>query len=391
MLSVSAGGECEDNAWQLWQHMTELPMAGITDPVVTYHFCAIALPILALGAAGSILLPGLSRRVFIPLLLLAHFATGVWLLHESRRPFLDVYEETQDSCQALSHAQNPYAMTFPDIYAPMPAWDRMWLAAGTVANGRTQYGYQYMPLSLELEWLGHAIAGDFRLANLLAVTLAGAFLAYAVKGPLGPAAASLLLLTPRGYYIIEQGWAEPTALLCLAAVVFLTARKSAATPWAFGLLLISKQYVILTALAGPLLLPKPWRKKTAAPFCLRSIAAGALVTLPLVLLNFPAFWHSAVFELMKNPFRGDALSFAAIWSQAGHAPPPQWFAFAAAIIAGFITLFRAPRTPAGFAAAIALILICFFTLAKQAFGNYYFLAIGALCSCVAASDWRDKP
>jgi hypothetical protein len=372
--------------WQIWQHMCDIPMEGITSPLVYYHFCLVALPILALAAAGAILIPKWSRTFFIPLLLLAHFVTGIWLLHNTRRPFLDVYEETTDSCQALSKGVNPYAITFPDIYALMPAWDRMWLDAGTVANGRTNYGYQYMPLSLELEWTGQAFAGDFRLANLLALTLAGAFLAYAAKGPLAPAAASLLLLTPRGYYIIEQGWSEPAALLCMAAAVFAAMRKPSAAPWIFGLLIVSKQYMVLSLLAAPFLLPEPRTSRSFGKFFLKAAIAGAVVTLPLVLWNYRAFWHSAVFELAKNPFRGDALSLSALWFQAGHAAPPQWFAFAVAVAAGIFANFRAPRTPAGFAGTAALALICFFALAKQAFGNYYLLEIAALCSCVAAGS-----
>ena len=36
--------------------------------------------------------------------------------------------------------------------------------------------------------------------------------------------------------------------------------------------------------------------------------------------------------------------------------------------------------------AIVVGLIVFFSLAKQAFGNYYFLSIAAYCLCVASSE-----
>jgi hypothetical protein len=49
-----------------------------------------------------------------------------------------------------------------------------------------------------------------------------------------------------------------------------------------------------------------------------------------------------------------------------------------------MALWRAPRTPAGFAAAVAVTFTVFFAFSKQAFGNYYFFVIGALACALAA-------
>jgi hypothetical protein len=43
-----------------------------------------------------------------------------------------------------------------------------------------------------------------------------------------------------------------------------------------------------------------------------------------------------------------------------------------------IILCRAPRSPSGLAAAVALICLCMFAFSTQAFINYYFFAIAAL-------------
>jgi hypothetical protein len=51
-----------------------------------------------------------------------------------------------------------------------------------------------------------------------------------------------------------------------------------------------------------------------------------------------------------------------------------------------LSLWRLPSTPAGFAAAVALNSFAFFAFNKQAFCNYYFFVIGALC--VALAVWR---
>jgi hypothetical protein len=60
----------------------------------------------------------------------------------------------------------------------------------------------------------------------------------------------------------------------------------------------------------------------------------------------------------------------------------------AALVVGLsASLWRASRTPAGFAAAVALTLLLVFACSKKAFCNYYFFTLGAMCAVVAtASD-----
>jgi hypothetical protein len=57
----------------------------------------------------------------------------------------------------------------------------------------------------------------------------------------------------------------------------------------------------------------------------------------------------------------------------------------ASLIALMIAVWRSPRSPAGFAASLALLSLAFFAFNKQAFCNYYFFVIGALCCAIAAS------
>ena len=67
------------------------------------------------------------------------------------------------------------------------------------------------------------------------------------------------------------------------------------------------------------------------------------------------------------------------------------FAVAAAVMA--LALWRVARTPAGFALGVAALFLAFFVLNKQAFANYYFFVVGALCVAVAATDQSvaDRP
>ena len=108
------------------------------------------------------------------------------------------------------------------------------------------------------------------------------------------------------------------------------------------------------------------------------------MSLPLIVINVPAFIHSVVTLQFHQPFRGDALSYLAWWVSQGHEQPPVWIAFAAVAVALALGLWRAPRTPAGFAGTIALVYSVFFAFNKQSFANYYYFVLGALCIAVAA-------
>jgi hypothetical protein len=369
--------------WQLRELAISAPLGDVPVSRTYYYF---ALPALAATASGAILLPRWWRRtVFIPALLLVYIATGIWLLRASPNPPIDVFQVTRDACRAISRGENPYAIDFPDIYTAHPEWEAAFYPPGFVYDGRVHFGYQYMPLSFGVAYGGYLIDGDFRLGNLLAVAAAAAFLAYAQRGRLGIAAASLLLTTPRGFFVLERGWSEPAVVFCLALVVFCACRKRAWLPWAIGLLMVSKQHIFLAAPAVLLLLPRPWQWRTAFPFIWKAVLIGAVVTLPLVLWNVHAFWHSAVEVQIKNPFRADSMNYAAALVQAGGREMPGWIAFAAALLAAVVCVWQAGMGPAAFCAAVAVIYLCFFALAKQAFYNYYFFTIGALCCAVAAT------
>ncbi len=45
----------------------------------------------------------------------------------------------------------------------------------------------------------------------------------------------------------------------------------------------------------------------------------------------------------------------------------------------------------GYALGVAALFLAFFVLNKQAFANYYFFVIGALCVAVAAADASEEP
>lgn len=322
--------------------------------------------------------------VLVPVVLVVHWQLGVWLLKASPNPFIDVFVFQRDASAALLAGQNPYAMTYPDIYG-----NSVFYGPGLSVNGRLTFGFPYPPLSLLLTLPGHVLAGDYRYAQLVATTLAAGLLAFARPGRHGLIAACVLLFTPRSYFVLEQGWTEPLVVLGLAAVVFCASRCPRALPFVFGLFLAVKQYLVFAAPLGLLLLPRPWKLRDLLRFGWKAGAVAAAVTLPLALWDFPAFWKDVVALQVHQPFRADALSYLAWWAQTRGEPPSTSLAFMAALVAVGLGLWRAPRTPAGFAASVSLAYLAFFAFNKQAFANYYYFVIGALCCAVAATQAPD--
>jgi hypothetical protein len=231
---------------------------------------------------------------------------------------------------------------------------------------------------------GHLLTGDYRYSQLAAMTLSGALMAYSRPGPLGAFAATLFLFTPRIFFVLEQGWTEPLVLLALAATVFAASRAPKYVAVLFGLFLASKQYAFLAAPALAVLMPQPFQWKDYARTLGKSLLVALAITLPFFLWNSEAFVRSAITLQLHQPFRADALSYLA-WFAQGDQHWPTWLAFVGAAVGAALTVWRGARSPAGFAAGVALIFALFFAFNKQAFCNYYFLVIGACALGLAAS------
>ena len=124
---------------------------------------------------------------------------------------------------------------------------------------------------------------------------------------------------------------------------------------------------------------------------LKAVAVAAAVTVPLALLDLDAFWRSAVLLQLREPFRLDSLSFTRELLQFG-IPLDKQGAMAVSLTAGLagigLAWWRAPRTPAGFAASLGVTCFLLTAFGKKAFLNYYFLVVAFLLVAVAASSSR---
>ena len=185
----------------------------------------------------------------------------------------------------------------------------------------------------------------------------------------------------------------------MSAAVYCACRRPALLPIALGLLLATKQYMALAVLpASVLLVPQNagaggWRALLPRWREWFKLLAGAavvalVVTAPLALWHWRKFYFSVVTVQRYAPFRWDALSYLT-WHAFGHGEPsPRLTVILPGVMASAaiaLCLWRSPRTPAGFAASVGLIMLVFFAFSKQAFANYYFFVIGAMCCAVAVS------
>ena len=117
---------------------------------------------------------------------------------------------------------------------------------------------------------------------------------------------------------------------------------------------------------------------------LKGAALAAVLTVPMFLWNPGAFMKDIFWFQIRQPFRSDALSYLAWFAQRSGMQLGSWVGFVAVLPALVLGALRAPRTPAGFAAASGLVFLAFFAFNKQAFCNFCFFMV-ACCSPPSAS------
>lgn len=333
------------------------------------------------GLAGLFASPAWRNRLSV-LLLALHLVLGVWIVRSQRNPAIDVFVFQEVASRALVVGGDPYRLSMPDIYT---AEDSAKLyAPGWSVGGRLRFGFPYPPLSLLLALPG-SLLGDHRFAQLMAITIAAAAIAFLRPSRLGTLAMALFLFHPRGFYVLEQAWTEPFVIMLFATFLFAAVRAPRGAPWLLGLLLAVKQYLILILPLLPLLAPWCVPKKNLPRLALQALAVAVAITAPFVLWDPGAFYTSVVAVHLAQPYRPDSLTFLALLPDSTAAALAILSPLAALGALG-LALARGPRTPSGFAAAAALVLFAFFAFGKQAHANYFYLVTGMLCAALAAID-----
>jgi hypothetical protein len=301
-------------------------------------------------------------------------------------PLEDVAIFQRDSSYALMRGQNPYTLTFPDVYGEKSP---LLYGPGASVNGVLQFGFPYAPLTLLWVLPAQIIAGDFRWAYVLALVIAAACILALRRNPIAVASALLLLFSAPTFFVLKNGWTEPLPVMLLCIAAWAAHRKKAPSFLTVGVLTAAKQYLVLLF---PLLILLPEAKSSAGRLAdfLKAVAVATFITLPFVLWNPRAFFHSTLFIQIAQPFRDDSLSYLSFFKLVTGTQPPSWPGFVIAIIAIAFCLWRAPRTTTGFVLSVALVMFGFIAFARQAFINYYFLIFGALCCATALGNSESK-
>jgi hypothetical protein len=327
------------------------------------------------------------RGLRLPLLFIMagafFFAGEIAFNTHAKYPGIDVYDFQTVAAEALWHGHNPYTAHIRSPYPP----DTPFYGPGVAdARGMLTVGFPYPPLSLLMVLPAQLIGGDVRYALVIAMGLSAILMGAVRPGRIGPLAAAVFLLTPRAIYVLNLAWTESLLVLMFSLTMVCACRWPKALPWCFGLYLSTKQYSVLAIPLLPLLLsgPNPWKR--FGTVLMKAGLVVAVINLPFFLWNPYAFFRSTVEFQFLQPFRTDALSYLVLIFHRTHGLKlPIWASLPPLAIAIGLGLWRAARSPAGFAAAVTLTHLAFFAFNKQAFCNYYYFVIAAACWSIAAA------
>ncbi len=332
------------------------------------------LPAIVWGRDES---PRFSRTRFAAFALLTLIA-GIETIRIAPLPTIDVWTIQNAGATALEHFQNPYTTV---------------TQADTGNLGDLTVPYVYPPTHAILSLLGDLLGGDVRFTMLLAILIAGLCLRDITRRSGWPlpsfvldAPVLLFWLTPKLFFILEQGWIDPIQLALFALSINAhLARRPMLTAALLGLTVSSKQSMIWLIPMGAVMLQFGARQWLVAA------ATGAAAAIPFALLDFTALRHAVIdFELSLPP-RPDAITVNVWAARAYHiAIPGAVGTGLAALVTVLSSWFLRRRGVAGLGIAAAATYLVFFAFNKWAFANYYFLVVG-LCATAAATAFHAMP
>jgi len=369
---------------QLWELCTAQPSWSIKpgQPV----FAVLLFGVLTCGLLAAV---GLAERdplgrARVPLLIAVHVVLGIYAVHATPDPWIDVHLFHTESFKDLLAGRSPYGQLRTNLYRAFPFYTPEVL---TPDRAFVKVGFPYPPLQLLLTLPVQLIAGDYRYLQSVMLSASGLLMALARPTRVAAAAAALLLLTPRLYFVLEGSWTEPMVVFFLSLTLFCALRAPKLLPWALGGFLAIKQYTIVLLPLVPFLLPPAHRTRRAvALLAAKAVGLAAAITLPFFLWNPRGFLDDVLLFQQRQPFRIDSLSLMALGRWHGAFALPPWLCFALLFALLAAAGFFGEKSPRGFAAACALGFGAFFATGKQAFTNYYVFVLAAGAWALALSE-----
>lgn len=349
--------------------------------------------VLVLAGVATVALWGAGRRLLEDgesfsggarwaLLGAATVLVGCWLTVPAR---IDVFVFQDVAAERLRDGINPYLYGYPNYYSDVET-ARIY-GPGLSVNGELQAGFPYPPMSLLLS-TGGWLLGDPRLAHGLAVLgTAWLMMAMVPHAWTSRAAAVLFISTPMLMHVIRQSWTEPFLVALLVLTLWLMRRGRTGSAVALGLFLAVKQYAVIF-LPVVLGLAPAFRGGRRLRAAWVAIATAGAVTLPLALWHPPEFLFSVGLWQFQQPFRADAMSLPSVLAGVLGVPPP-WLQLAMVVTATATAIWwslrRLARDWPSVAVGVAVVMLAFLLLNKQAFTNYYLVALSAMCLALSLS------
>ncbi|MGI9529785.1 MAG: glycosyltransferase family 87 protein [Acidimicrobiia bacterium] len=358
----------------------------------TGRVVALAIPGAALAVGALLLVFGSRTRLGWWLLFSGHaaFVLAVIVWPVAQGAYVDVEPMQRAGIEALLSGMNPYATMIPDPYSP--AASALLFADGLSVGGILQFGYPYPPLSLlviaPFDWVS-----DFRVASAVAALISALAIADMGRDAVSRrAAATFLLMTPV-LGMVRWGWNDLLIMAVAIGIVWLVYRQSRASSWMVGAMLAMKQYSFILVIPSLLILERPWTVKAIVRHFAKAGSVAVAVTIPFFLWGPDAFYRSVVGLHLRQSFRPDAITLPALFPDVYGSLPKVVLIAIPLVVLGVVSVAMLLRTPTGaqgFALGSSLALLATFLVSKQAFGNYYVVALGLLCAAGAAWGSSDR-
>lgn len=318
-------------------------------------------------------------RLWFPMVVATWAGMAVTVLKLAPSPHIDVFTVEIDSLKALLEGTNPYGITFPNPYGD----NSPYFPPGVSVNGRLQFGFVYPPLALLLCLPGYLAFGDPRYSMLAAMVGAALLMGYARPGAWPKVVAVVFLFTPRAFFVLDRAWTDAFVVLLTALVAFVAIKRPKYVWVPAAAWLALKQHMFIGIPALLLLVPRPMKVKEVVSLGLKAGGVGLGITLPFVAWGPSAFANSVL--NIREVYRLDSLGLLAHLANQNIARPSKWIGIAAIVPVAALALWRAPRSPGGFALATGAIHFTLYFFSTHAFCNEYYNVIGSLC--VALAVW----
>jgi Glycosyltransferase family 87 len=346
-----------------------------------------ALIVLLYLGSGALALLGGTRasRVGFAALLAIH--TVLLLVDfEVHLQIMDVQVFLDEGIDALLSGVNPYSVTFTNVFDAEHT--DLYYGPGVVEGGRVLYGFPYLPTTLLLDIPGRLL-GEVRFVHLGALLATAVLIRHLATDRTGRAMAVLLLSAPVSRVVVNAYWVEPLLGLLLALTVWSMLRgRPGWTGIALGLLLASKQYLVVAAPSVLALVRGPARRSFVV-----AAATAMAVVVPFLAWDPAGFWRAVVQWQFVQPFRDDAMSLLPGLEDV-FGDLPGWFIAGPSLVLGLLVsalvAWRTRPGPTALALGMGLSLLLTVLFSKQAFPNYFGF-IGTVLA-LAVTTWpRDDP